>query len=383
MDADLIIAGGGLAGGLIALAVKTRHPDARVTIVEQDAVLGGNHIWSFFDTDIAAADRWLVDPLIAHHWDGYDIAFPERRRTLRTGYSSIVSEDFDTTVRAVLGAGGLRRDTAVAVDRTRIVLADQSALTATAVIDARGTRDWGTLDCGWQKFVGRIYDLAAPHGLTRPIIIDATVAQHDGYRFVYILPFGVDQLFVEDTYYSDDPALDVATLERRLDAYVAAQGWQVRGIARQETGVLPVVKRGEHAAFLDAQRDTPTSILAGSRAGVFQPVTSYSLPDAVRVAVAVADAWPCDGDQLARIVADVTDQRWRSGGFGRILNRMLFDAAEPDQRFQVLQHFYRLPEPLIERFYAGQLRAADRFRVLSGRPPVPIGRALRSLIGKQ
>ena len=383
MDADLIIAGGGLAGGLIALAVKARHPDARVTIVEQGTLLGGNHIWSFFDSDIAAHERWLIDPLIAQHWAGYDIAFPARRRTLTTGYNSILSEDFDAAVRTAIGPTGVRHETVVAVDRTRVVLADQSALTATAAIDARGTHDWDTLDCGWQKFVGRIYHLAAPHGLTRPIIMDATVAQHDGYRFVYVLPFADDRLFVEDTYYSDDPVLDAPTLECRLDAYVAAQGWQVRGISRQETGVLPVVKRGDHAAFLASKRDTAGTILAGSRAGLFQPVTSYSLPDAVRVAVAVADAWPCDAATLAQIVADVTADRWRSGGFGRILNRMLFDAAAPDQRFRVLEHFYRLPESLIERFYAGQLRPTDRLRVLSGRPPVPIGRALRSLIGKK
>ena len=53
----------------------------------------------------------------------------------------------------------------------------------------------------------------------------------------------------------------------------------------------------------------------------------------------------------------------------------LFGAAEPEKRFRVLEHFYRLPEPLIARFYADRLGVFDRLRILSGRPPVPLLRA--------
>jgi len=63
-DTDLLIAGGGLAGGLIALALREKRPDLDVTIIEAAPRLGGNHIWSFFDSDIAPADRWKnSDPL--------------------------------------------------------------------------------------------------------------------------------------------------------------------------------------------------------------------------------------------------------------------------------------------------------------------------------
>ena len=40
---------------------------------------------------------------------------------------------------------------------------------------------------------------------------------------------------------------------------------------------------------------------------------------------------------------------------------------------------YRLPEPLIARFYAGRTRFADATRILCGRPPVPIRSAMQSL----
>jgi lycopene beta-cyclase len=58
---------------------------------------------------------------------------------------------------------------------------------------------------------------------------------------------------------------------------------------------------------------------------------------------------------------------------------MLFRAAEPQKRYRVLQHFYRLPDALIGRFYAGQLTTWDKVRVLTGRPPVPLGKALSSM----
>ena len=54
-------------------------------------------------------------------------------------------------------------------------------------------------------------------------------------------------------------------------------------------------------------------------------------------------------------------------GFYRMLDTMLFRAAEPDQRYRMLERFYRLPEPLIGRFYAGRSTlGATRLRILAG-----------------
>ena len=45
-----------------------------------------------------------------------------------------------------------------------------------------------------------------------------------------------------------------------------------------------------------------------------------------------------------------------------------------------LARFHRLSAPLIQRFYAGRLTVLDRARILSGRPPVPLLRAARSVL---
>src|SRR6478752_797032 len=99
---DVAIVGGGLAGGLIALALARKRPDCRVRLIEGSGRIGGNHLWSFFSTDVAPADRWLVAPLISYGWSRYDVAFPAHKRTVRAPYYSIESDRFDQIVRGAL-----------------------------------------------------------------------------------------------------------------------------------------------------------------------------------------------------------------------------------------------------------------------------------------
>src|SRR3954470_20895738 len=92
---DVAIVGGGLSGGLIALALKKKRPGCDIRLIEAGRGLGGNHLWSFFASDVAAADRWLVAPLISYGWTQYDVAFPARMRTIKAQYYSIESQRFD------------------------------------------------------------------------------------------------------------------------------------------------------------------------------------------------------------------------------------------------------------------------------------------------
>ena len=48
---------------------------------------------------------------------------------------------------------------------------------------------------------------------------------------------------------------------------------------------------------------------------------------------------------------------------------MLFAWFPPDQRYHVMERFYRLPEDTIRRFYALSLTHRDRLRIVMGRPP--------------
>jgi lycopene beta-cyclase len=371
---DIAILGGGLSGCLIALALAEKRPDLDVRIIEAGATLGGNHVWSFFDSDIAPEDRWLVEPLICHSWQGYDIAFPAHCRTLDAAYNSIESERLDAVVRQKLADNRIVHAQVASINQHTVQLSDGRMISAGKVIDARGPGDLSTLELGWQKFVGLSVHVPGGHELTRPIVMDATVDQIDGYRFVYCLPFDAETVFIEDTYYSDTPDLDVPLVRERIIAYAAAKGWKTNGGGREEAGVLPVVTGGDFEAYW---RSTGAhGGKAGLRAGLFHATTGYSLPSAVRLASAYAADPEINVHALAR-------GNWQRGRFYRMLDTMLFHAAEPTQRYKVLERFYRLSPGLIGRFYAGKSTLADKIRVLSGKPPVPIGRAIRALLGKR
>jgi len=378
---DIAVLGGGLAGGLIALALAKFRPELRVVIVERGERLGGNHVWSFFATDLPKDGATLVDPLVVARWDDYEVRFPEGRRHLRTPYNSITSERLDTAVRtaipteAVLCGCDIMHLTA-----DRITLRDGREIRAGAVIDARGSAGLPHMAGGWQKFLGQRIRTTAPHGLDRPVVMDGTVAQLDGYRFVYCLPFSANEIFVEDTYYSDSSEVDAALLRYRIDEYCTDAGWHLAEILGEECGVLPVVGSGDWAAFR-AGYETPGVTLAGVRAGLLHPLTGYSFPSALAFALDLARLHDVDGHALAVWSQKWAAQHWRGGAFYRMLTKMLFAAAEPDLRYLMLQRFYRLDSALIERFYAGESKFSDQLRLLSGKPPVPFLKAVATVIG--
>ncbi len=375
---DVAIVGAGLAGGLIALALHRRHPELDVRLIDGADRVGGNHLWSFFASDVAAADRWIVAPLVSHAWPAHAVAFAGHRRRLTAPYYSVESARLDAEVRAVLPPRALmlgRR--ALAASPTAVVLADGDRIEARGVIDARGTGDLSHLDLGWQKFVGRELVLAAPHDLDAPVIMDADVEQIDGYRFIYCLPFTPDRLFVEDTYYADTPDLARDRSVALLDDYAAGRGWAVEHVAREETGVLPVAMGGDFDAYWRSGGARVAK--AGMRAGLFHPLTGYSLPDAVRTAALLARGSRFDAGALHEATHGLARRSWQARGFYRLLSRLLFRAAAPAERHRVFERFYRLDRRLIDRFYAGNSTMMDKARILSGRPPVPLGAALAVL----
>ncbi len=386
---DLAVVGAGLAGGLIAMALAGRRPDLRLALIDGAERAGGNHVWSWFDSDIGPAGQALLAPIIAHRWpQGHEVRFPSYRRHLDTGYASITSDRLDGHLRALLGERLLLGHAAAHVRPDAVELMGGRVISARGVIDARGqTPSPGgpgeaapPFSCGWQKFLGQTLLLARPHGLPHPLVMDATVDQREGYRFLYALPLDPRRIFVEDTYYADEPGIDEAVLSARINDYADRQGWTIEAVLHRETGALPVVKRGDFERLWPT--DDPVA-RAGSRAGLFHPTTGYSLPIAVDFALALAAEPDLSGAALARRTRALAAAHWRRGGYYRLLDRMLFDAAPPEQRHRVFERFYRLPAPLIARFYAHRSTAADKLRILCGKPPVPIRAAMRALTGQK
>ena len=370
---DLILAGGGLANCLIAWRLRQRRPELRILLLERDAQVGGNHTWSFHDSDLDAAQRDWIAPLVSQRWPRYDVVFPDLKRTLAGGYASIASTDFARAIGPALGET-LRLDAPVRMlDPTSVTLEDGTTLHAHAVIDGRGMQPSASLALGWQTFLGQELLLREPHGLAAPVIMDASVEQQGGYRFVYLLPFDARRILVEDTHYVDSAARDPQRLRANIAAYAAARGWRIEQVVREEQGSLPIVLAGDVERYWDALAGQPC---AGLRAGLFHPTTGYSLPHAVRLADAICALPDLGAPALVAAIRAEARAEWRRQRFFRLLNRMLFLAGSPDARWRVMQRFYGLPAPLIANFYAGRLGLADKARLVSGKPPVPVGQAL-------
>ena len=73
LDHDLILLGGGLANGLLAYRLRQVRPEIRLAVIESGATWGGNHTWSFHETDLTPAQRAWTAPFVAHRWPGYSM----------------------------------------------------------------------------------------------------------------------------------------------------------------------------------------------------------------------------------------------------------------------------------------------------------------------
>jgi lycopene beta-cyclase len=379
-DFDIILVGGGLANALIAWRLHQQQPSVRTCVLEQAPALGANHTWSFHGSDLSAAQHNWLAPVVVQTWSRQEVIFPGYKRQLETTYHTITSARLDAIVAAALGET-VRTHTPVASVHARgVTLADGSELSARCVLDGRGAKACAALATGFQTFVGLEVELQAPHGLDTPVLMDACVEQLDGYRFVYLLPFTKHRLLIEDTYYNDHPRLDATALDARIHGYIESRRWQVRQVLRREQGVLPIVMAGARESL---SASTPDGVVpVGVRAGLFHTVTGYSLPFAVELADRLA-ALPLHDANAVELVRQTATQyahnHWRKQAFDRLLARMLFIAAAPTERRRIFERFYGLSHSLIERFYAARLRTLDKARILTGKPPTSVLRALPCL----
>jgi lycopene beta-cyclase len=322
----LLIAGGGLAGSLAAVAMARGRPEVPLLLVEEAESFGGaDRLWCFLEDEVSEAGQELIEPLIAHRWPGYYVAFPGQSRKFKAGVAAIRTADIDRMVRETLRPDQYRLGTkAVAVRDNELVLLGGEKIKADGAIDARGAANLSMLDLGWRKSVARDYLFAAPHQVDRPVLIDATVDQYDGYRFMQCIPFSERRMRIEDSYLSDTPDIDLEASGARLD-----------GGARV-------------AKF-------------GLRGGFFHPWSGSTLPDAVRTAMLLATQREFEGAALHDLFEREANTLWRNREFYRSFNTAIFKAG-PDRR-RMVEELYQSDPALISRFHSENTGMLDRMRL--------------------
>ncbi|MEM9989429.1 MAG: lycopene cyclase family protein, partial [Pseudomonadota bacterium] len=151
---DFLFAGGGLASGLTAYRLAQTHPEAKIAIVEAGDTLGGNHTWSFHETDVSPEQHGWLDPFVVHRWPGQNVAFPHRQRTLSTGYRSITAERFHGVLSACPTVDIFARQRVEEATPTSLLREDGTRLKGRIVFDGRGPKATPDMELGFQKFLG-------------------------------------------------------------------------------------------------------------------------------------------------------------------------------------------------------------------------------------
>lgn len=362
---DYALVGGGLQNCLIALALLRQQPRARFVLLERGERLGGNHLWCLHAADVPQAARELVDPLIVARWPRYEVRFTNFGRVVDDEYAAVSSDRLHEVVTRALEThetGHIEFGANVAsVGAQQVELADSRIIRARLVVDARGPERLPPSPAAYQKFVGLELRVARGTAPECPVLMDACVPQVDGFRFFYVIPLSPTRVLVEDTYFSDSPDLNQPAIRSEIFAYAANSGIKIEGVERAESGVLPLPLERMPAA-------TATMPLrAGYAGGWFHPTTGYSFPVALRLATFLAErnidaTFGSDFTSFVR----VRDRQLR---FCLLLNRLLYRACSPVDRWQVLQRFYTLPTATIRRFYALDTTHLDRARIVCGKPP--------------
>jgi lycopene beta-cyclase len=378
-DADVIIVGAGLSGSLLAARLTELRPEIRLLLLESEPQAGGNHTWSFHHHDISPASLQWLAPWVSKKWDRHEVRFPSFTRLLNSPYYSIRSEDLHRKLEQLLGPRFRPYTPVESLHATSVKLVDGTSLQAACVIDARGWNRQKEERRGYQKFVGLNLQLQEPHGLHHPVLMEVGLPQGDHFRFIYLLPWSEDQILIEDTFYSDTPELDVTALADGILQYARNRDWKLHSVLRTEKGCLPIPLEPLHGSQSCLAKQTGP-VAVGTRAGLFHDTTGYSLPYTVKLIDRLTGLPNFDAQTVRDACAALFEELLPQRKYLRLLNNLLFQASRPSERYQVLQHFYRLSEPLIHRFYAGMLTRADRTRILMGRPPVPVLKAVQTII---
>lgn len=346
----IIILGGGLWGGLLAYRLKQTYPNLEFKIFEQEEKLGGNHTWSFHGSDLSQESLMWLKPFLVKTWKNINLNFSSKSYRFTDEYHSITSERFHDVISLTLKPNQLILNENKSIEEA---LAESSF-----VVDARNI--FSCEKTAYQKFYGLLVELEKAHDLDAPILMDATVEQKDGYRFIYYLPWDETKILLEDTRYSSNPNVDIQQFREDLFHVADQRGWKIKNIVRDESGSLPIPLTRPHVNKLDRVINL---------AGIFHDTTGYSLPDAVRLIERMVNA-----EFLFQNLRDVVEKynQEKEGnrqGF-RLLNRVMFEVCDPEDRYKVFEYFYRLPHPVIQRFYKGDLRIIDWIRFFVGWPPV-------------
>lgn len=356
----IVIAGGGLAGALAALAMARYRPDVPLLIIEEAETFGGTGIRTFSEAELGSDGAGLIGAEAIARWPGIYLSFPGMNRNLRIDWSGFGATDLHRALVETLDPKQYRLGVkVVAVREDALVLDGGEEIRAEGAIDARGATNLSMLELLYEARLEREYVFAAPHKVDRPVLIDANVAQDGGLRFMQCIPLSAERLAVGDVTVSEriQPDPEAGT---RLDAYVAARGWKGGAAGGEHVQVRPLPYGGDFAAFWRLGGARVAKL--GLRGGFVHPVTGRTLGDAVLNAMLLTRQRDFSASALHDLFEAQAKQAWKKRELLRGVTAA-FARAKPEDRRDLLAALYGLSPGTVAGLNADDLGWFDRMRV--------------------
>jgi lycopene beta-cyclase len=329
-------------------------------IVEERENFGGGSHRLFADAELGPEGAALIEPIAPARWPGFYLAFPDLARKMKGEYGDLDAGSLHQAMIAALSPGQYRLGTrVVAVREDALVLDGGETIKAEGAIDARGAANLSTLELLYEARLERDYRLGAPHGVDRPVPIDATVDQGAGLRYFECVPLDENRLAIADICVSERSQYDEQA-GARIDAYVKARGWNRPKALAERGATRPLAHGGDFAAFWRLGGARVAKI--GLRGGFVHPVSGRAVADAARTASLLARQRSFAGAALHDAFEAEAKQLWKRRELARsIVGAIAGTPAEG--RLAFAERLHRLNGALLERLFADRLGLLDRGRL--------------------
>lgn len=345
-DPDLLIVGAGPAGLALGAAAKTHGLRVLVVDPRPDRPWTNNYgVW------LDELDALGLGGVLRRSWPQSRVCLDADRSVLLPRAYGQVDAD---ALRARL-ACPIRQGEAMALEANAVRLADGTVLNAKVVVDASGhgspfVRRRGGRSPGVQRAWGATLRVDGhPWPLDEMRLMDFTAAPgaEGDPSFLYVMPYGPDRVFVEETSLVGRPPVAFEVLEARLQARLHGLGVEVRAVGEVERCHIPM---GVPLPDLDQP------VLAfGGAASMVHPATGYMLTSVLRQAEVVATALAAEPTAAAGWAALWPRERrrvWTILTYG-------------------MEVLLTLDQAQIQRFFAGFFEADDWAAFLAGTQRVP------------
>jgi lycopene beta-cyclase len=356
----LLIAGGGLAGSLAALAMARLRPDVPMLLVAEGDRLGGRGTLFVLDAALGEAERNLLAPLAVHSWDAFYALLPGRPRKLKLRCHAIEAGAIDAALREALRPEQMRLDARmVAVRDDTILLAGGDSVGGIGVLDARGWAHQTTLELGWRHGVSRTLRFAAPHRLDLPVAADTSLGSAAGCALFTCIPLDAHRLVVERLRYAQAIEPDAAEGGAAIDAWVAARGWSGAETEAEDSFSTAVPLGGDFAGYWRIGGARVAKL--GARGGFFGLGIGPHLADAAATAVALAARRDFSGAGLHDGFEAEALALWRRREFHRAFARRLVEGGGCD----AVEALYGSEAGTVAHFYEERLGLLERRRLIA------------------